>query len=57
MEVVTAIQQNPSLEALRLDGNTLGIDAAKAIGDALSNRQNFKVCLNVDVELFISYDV
>jgi Ran GTPase-activating protein (RanGAP) involved in mRNA processing and transport len=41
-EVIEAIEKCPGIEALRLDGNTLGIDAAKAIGDALSKHKTFK---------------
>lgn len=37
-EVVKAIRGCPEMTYLDLEGNTLGVDAAKAIGDALRDR-------------------
>ena len=42
-EIVSAICDMPVLKALNLEGNTLGTDAAKAIGKALENHKEFKV--------------
>lgn len=44
-EVVEAIKGFPKscLKALNLEGNTLGVDAAKCIGDALKDRPELEV--------------
>ena len=42
-EIVDAIAACDNLKALRLDGNTLGIEAAKCIGKALENHPEFQV--------------
>ena len=42
-DVVKAIEESKDVEALTLEGNTLGVDAAKAIAGALSKRPEFEV--------------
>ena len=42
-EIVDAINACSSLKALRLEGNTLGIEAAKEIAEALKKRPEFEV--------------
>ena len=43
VEVVDAIKASKDIQALCLEGNTIGVEAAKAIGEALSTRQEFEV--------------
>jgi len=43
-EIVDAIIAAESVESLRLEGNTIGIEAAGAIAKALEKRPEFKVC-------------
>lgn len=43
VEVVNAIKASKDIQALCLEGNTIGVEAAKAIGEALSTRQEFEV--------------
>uniref|UniRef100_A0A131XHW0 Putative ran gtpase-activating protein n=1 Tax=Hyalomma excavatum TaxID=257692 RepID=A0A131XHW0_9ACAR len=47
--VVEAISRCPKLEMLCLEGNTLGVDAAKAIGKALESCPNLKRALWKDL--------
>ena len=42
-EVVNTIKASKDVQALCLEGNTIGVDAAKAIGEALSTRKEFEV--------------
>lgn len=42
-EIVDKIKKCKSLETLRLEGNTLGVEAAKVISDALKDKPTFKV--------------
>ena len=41
-DVINAIEKS-SLETLNLQGNTLGVDASKAISEALKNKPTLKV--------------
>jgi len=41
--IVRVMESNTNLSALDLKGNTLGVDAAKAIGKALTKHTEFKV--------------
>ncbi len=43
-EVVKAIEECSSLKALNLQGNTLGVDSAKAVSKALEKHPEFEVC-------------
>ena len=45
-EVVNAIKASKDVQALCLEGNTIGVEAAKAIGEALSTRKEFEVSYN-----------
>lgn len=38
------IEEFKGLEALRLEGNTVGVEAAQAIAKALETKSEFKVC-------------
>lgn len=38
------IQDFEGLQALRLEGNTVGVEAAQAIAKALETKSEFKVC-------------
>lgn len=42
-EIVTAIQDFDGLQALRLEGNTIGVEAAKTIAKALETKSEIKV--------------
>lgn len=41
---IAALKGNTTVEEIRLGGNTLGIDACKAIGECLKSNNNLKVC-------------
>uniref|UniRef100_A0A8D2ZYD8 Ran GTPase-activating protein 1 n=1 Tax=Scophthalmus maximus TaxID=52904 RepID=A0A8D2ZYD8_SCOMX len=43
-EIVKEIQDFEGLQALRLEGNTVGVEAAKAIAKALETKSEFKRC-------------
>ncbi|XP_068575039.1 ran GTPase-activating protein 1-like isoform X2 [Cebidichthys violaceus] len=43
-EMVKEIQDFDDLQALRLEGNTIGVEAAKAIAKALETKSKFKRC-------------
>jgi len=43
VEVVNAIKASKDVQALCLEGNTIGVEAAEAIGEALSTREEFEV--------------
>ncbi|CAG5897499.1 unnamed protein product [Menidia menidia] len=43
-EMVKEIQDFSGLQALRLEGNTIGVDAAQAIAKALENKSELKCC-------------
>ncbi|XP_033826504.1 ran GTPase-activating protein 1a [Periophthalmus magnuspinnatus] len=43
-EIVKEIQDFEGLQALRLEGNTVGVEAAQAIAKALENKSTFKQC-------------
>ena len=45
VDVVKAIEEVDDLETLILGGNTCGVEACKAIGNALSAKPTFKVPL------------
>lgn len=42
-ELVHEIEQYQGLRALRLEGNTVGVDAARAIAKALENKDQLQV--------------
>ncbi len=44
-EIVQAIKRAESVKSLRLDGNTLGAEAAKSIAEALKLRPEFEACM------------
>lgn len=41
---IASLKGNTTVEEIRLGGNTLGIEACKAIGEILSSNKNLKVC-------------
>jgi len=43
VEVVNAIKASKDVQALCLEGNTIGVEAAEAVGEALSTRKEFEV--------------
>ncbi|KAM3863558.1 ran GTPase-activating protein 1-like [Diretmus argenteus] len=43
-EIVREIQDFQGLQALRLEGNTIGVEAAQAIAKALATKSEFKCC-------------
>uniref|UniRef100_UPI0037E8BC07 ran GTPase-activating protein 1-like isoform X1 n=2 Tax=Semicossyphus pulcher TaxID=241346 RepID=UPI0037E8BC07 len=43
-EIVKEIKDFEGLQALRLEGNTVGVDAAQAIAKALETKSDFKCC-------------
>ena len=43
-EVVNAIKASKDVQALCLEGNTIGVEAAEAIGEALATRPELEVC-------------
>ena len=43
-EVVNAIKASKDVQALCLEGNTIGVEAASAIGGALATSPEFEVC-------------
>ncbi|XP_044177192.1 ran GTPase-activating protein 1-like [Acropora millepora] len=49
VEVVDAIKASKDIQALCLEGNTIGVEAAKAIGEALSTRQEFEIASWSDI--------
>ena len=42
-DVIKAINESKDLQAFTLEGNTLGVEAAQAIAEALSKRPEFEV--------------
>lgn len=48
-EVIDAINECKSLGYLNLEGNTLGVDAARAIGEALKKHPEFQKALFKDL--------
>ena len=42
-EIVEAIEKCKNLKTLKLEGNTLGVDSAKAISKALEKHPEFEV--------------
>lgn len=48
-EVIEAINKCEKLTYLNLEGNTLGVEAAKAIGEALKNHPEFQQALFKDL--------
>ena len=42
-EIVEAIEKCKNLKTLKLEGNTLGVDSAKAISKALERHPEFEV--------------
>jgi len=52
-EIVKEIEDFQGLEALRLEGNTIGVEAAQAIAKALETKRNFKVGARYYPGLFI----
>lgn len=48
-ELIDAIEKCNSLEFLHLEGNTLGVDAARGIGEALKKHPEFKRALFKDL--------
>ncbi|XP_015779681.1 PREDICTED: ran GTPase-activating protein 1-like isoform X1 [Acropora digitifera] len=49
VEVVDAIKASKDIQALCMEGNTIGVEAAKAIGEALSTRQEFEIASWSDI--------
>lgn len=45
-ELVREIQQHPCLRALCLEGNTVGVDAARAIAKALESKEMLQVLIS-----------
>jgi len=45
-EMVQEIEQCQGLQSLRLEGNTLGVEAAQAISKALEAKSELEVLLN-----------
>ena len=43
VEVVNAINASKDVQALCLEGNTIGVEAAEAIGGALATKPEFEV--------------
>uniref|UniRef100_A0A8B9KG88 Ran GTPase-activating protein 1 n=1 Tax=Astyanax mexicanus TaxID=7994 RepID=A0A8B9KG88_ASTMX len=43
-EIVKAIREFQGLQALRLEGNTIGVEAAQAIAKALEDKNDFQCC-------------
>lgn len=43
-EIVKAIREFQGLQALRLEGNTIGVEAAQAIAKALEDKSDFQCC-------------
>lgn len=43
-DMVKEIQDFEGLQALRLEGNTVGVEAAQEIAKALETKSEFKVC-------------
>lgn len=48
-EIVKAIKTSNLMTTLHLSGNTLGVDAAKAIGSELASQKRLKRCLFSDI--------
>lgn len=46
-EIVKQIQDFKGLQALRLEGNTIGVEAAQAIAKALETKSEFKVWIPI----------
>ena len=55
-EIVEAIEKCRNLKTLKLEGNTLGVDSAKAISKALEKHPEFEVkhfcCISVQSKLY-----
>ena len=46
-EIVKAIEESKDMQSLRLEGNTVGVEAAEAIAKALQKRPEFEVIFNL----------
>lgn len=46
-ELVREIEQHQSLRALRLEGNTVGVDAARAIAKVLESKDMLQVLIGL----------
>ena len=44
-EIVKAIEESKDMQSLRLEGNTVGVEAAEVIAKALEKRKEFEVNL------------
>lgn len=53
-EIVKQIQDFNGLQALRLEGNTIGVEAAQAIAKALETKSEFKVLIPSLAVMFIT---
>lgn len=42
--LISELDQIPNLKEIKLSGNTLGVEAAKAIAGALKNKPELSVC-------------
>jgi len=49
VELIKRIKDFKDLESLELTGNTIGVDAAKAIAESISSRSELKRCLWADI--------
>lgn len=50
-EVVNAIKASKDVQALCLEGNTIGVEAAEAIGGALAARPEFEVIIHSYIDV------
>ncbi len=51
-EMVQEIEQCQGLQSLRLEGNTLGVEAAQAIAKSLEGKRELEVVLNCHWKIF-----
>lgn len=54
-DLVREIEQYQGLRALRLEGNTVGVDAAQAIAKALESKDLLQVLLSSYAASWIAY--
>lgn len=46
---IAALRSMPNVEEIRLQGNTLGIEACKLLGEVLETKKTLQVCHSLEI--------
>lgn len=57
MPHIEALKANADVEEVRLNGNTLGIEACKALAEVLETKKNLKVRILYCISIFFCFEV